>query len=288
MSGPFTYQPVQPHALHDPQLPLQDPASAMEMPTYMHPQCKVQYWLKPMSINNEHNAPISHAEEARMRQEVTRELSDLPANLHNLAVGFTWKRSAEQSIREYQLLDMAAQSIEILKAMNIMDREEQENEAIRKKEEAAPGLLKAMKYRVSPQELAKTAADIKELQKCTHRAYRVEDCLRAIVDEVNINYLDGRPGFLGTMQVWEWTIDKARSTVIKLREKNPDGHWAIELLNFHTNSWLVWLNEIFSSYHENWYQNVFDEKMEGAEQRVERVKEIIAEVEKESKGPGWW
>lgn len=98
-----------------------------------------------MAINDEENYPISDTEAAELKQEATKRLSDLPAQLRQMCVGSTWRRSAEQSMMEYQLLGMAAQSIEILKAMKITGKEQLQREAERERQEAAPGVLKAIK-----------------------------------------------------------------------------------------------------------------------------------------------
>ena len=118
-----------------------------------------------MGISDTYNVPISDDGAEDMRQAATQELSTLPAMLHQLAVGSTGERSAEQSMTEYQLLDSAAKSIEILQAMNITDRDILQEEANRRKKEEAHVALKALKYKVCPQEMQKTRNEMRELRE---------------------------------------------------------------------------------------------------------------------------
>lgn len=158
------------------------------MSYYRQPTYQVHYWKQPVAVNEEENYPISDTEAAELNQEATKRLSDLPAQLQQMCVGSTWRSSAEQSMMEYQLLGMAAQSIEILKAMNIMGKEQLQSEAERERQEAAPGVLKAIKYRVCPEEMAKTRNDLRNKWERGCNGRRVEECARHLIDGVNISY----------------------------------------------------------------------------------------------------
>lgn len=152
---------------------------------------------------------------------------------------------------EYQLLGMAAQSIEILKAMNIMGKEQLQREAERERQEAAPGVLKAIKYRVCPEEMAKTRNDLRNMWERGCNGRRVEECARHLIDGVNKSYYTScTPTFLVEMEHMEWTMDKVRSTAAGLKAENPNGHWAIELLDFYSDAWTVWLDEIYLQFHD--------------------------------------
>ncbi|KAF6234209.1 hypothetical protein HO173_007629 [Letharia columbiana] len=239
---------------------------------------QVQYWKKPMGINDHHNFPISDTAAAEMRQNATQNLSRLPGQLHQLAVGSTWERSSEQSMREYQLLDYAAQNIDILKAMNIRDRDRNQEEASRKKKEEAPGVLNAIKYWVCPQEMKKTRNDMRKLRERGRYARCVKDCMPEILDGTDMRW-SGTPDFVYVMKNVEWIMEKARATATKVQTDNPDGHWAIELLNFYSDSWIVWLDDFNENFQTNWYD--LDKKIEGAKQRAEVAEEIVEEIEKE-------
>ena len=233
-----------------------------------------------MAINDEEKYPISDTEVAELKQEATKRLSDLPAQLQQMCIGSTWRRSAEQSMMEYQLPDMAAQSIEILKAMNIMGKEQLQRKAERGRQEAAPGVLKAINYGVCPEEIAKTRNDLRNMWERGCSAW-VEECAQHLTDGVNISYYTScTPTFLIEMEHIEWTMDKVRSTGTDLKADNPNGYRAIELLDFYSDAWTVWLDEIYLHIHD-WYEDVYYEKMDGAKQRVNIAEEIIREVEKE-------
>ena len=226
------------------------------MSYYRQPTYQVHYWKQPVAIKNEEKYQISDTEAAELKQEVTKRLSDLPAQLQQMCVGSIWRRSAEQSMMEYELLDMAGQSIETLKAMNIMGKEQLQREAERERQEAAPGVLKAIKYRVCPEEIAKTRNDLRNMWErgCSGQ---VEECARHLIDAVNISYYTScTPSFLIEMEHMEWTMDKVRSTATDLKADNPNGHWVIELLDFYSDAWTVWLDKIYLHIHD-WYEDVY-------------------------------
>ena len=244
-----------------------------------------------MGISDAHNVPVSDTAAAEMRQEAAQRLSNLPALLQQEAVGATWDRSAEQSMREYELLDNAAQDINILKAMNVRDRYELQREAKRKRKEEAPGVLKAMKYRISPEELRQTRKEMRELEERGIGVRCVEDCMPYIIDDANLPHYAATPSFVYELKDVERMMDKARATAVKLRTDRPGGHWAIEILESHSEAWLVWLDEFHLNLWDGWYLHVWDEKMEGVKQRAKVAEEIVKEVEKEkastSFGSGW-
>ena len=263
---------------HNSQMPFQSHNSAANMPPSKQLSYQVQYWKKPMGINDHHNFPISDTAAAEIRQNATQNLSRLPGQLHQLAVGSTWERSSEQSMREYQLLDYAAQNIDILKAMNIRDRDRNQEEASRKKKEEAPGVLNAIKYWVCPQEMKKTRNEMRELRERGRYARCVKDCMPEILDGTDMRW-SGTPDFVYVMKNVEWIMEKARATATKVQTDNPDGHWAIELLNFYSDSWIVWLDDFNENFQPNSYD--LDKKIEGAKQRAEVAEEIVEEIEKE-------
>ncbi|KAL9071547.1 MAG: hypothetical protein Q9161_004114 [Pseudevernia consocians] len=221
--------------------------------------------MKPMGISDTYNVPISDDGAEDMRQAATQELSTLPAMLHQLAVGSTWERSAEQSMTEYQLLDSAAQSIEILQAMNITDRDILQEEANGKKKEEAHVALKAMKYRVCPQEMQKTRNEMRESRESGCHIRCVRDCMPPINEAAYVDY-PASPSH----RVFELN-------------NNPDGHWAIELLNFYSDGWVVYLSDLYSTFLDYWLEYSFDEQMEAAKQRAEVAGKIVEEIEKERK-----
>lgn len=204
------------------------------MSYYRQPTYQVHYWKQPVAVNDEENYLISDTEAAELKQEATKRLSDLPAQLQQMCVGSTWRRSTEQSMMGYQLLGMAAQSIEILVAMNIMGKEQLQREAERERQEAVPGVLKAVKYRVCPEEMAKTRNDLRNMWERGCNGRRVEECARHLIDGVNISYYTScTPTFLVEMEHMEWTMDKVRSTAADPKgggSKRPLGHRASRLL----------------------------------------------------------
>ena len=239
---------------------------------------QVQYWTRPMDIVDTHNM---HAAAAKMRHKAAKTLLDeIPFMLHQLDVGSTWERSAKQSMSEYQLLDSAAQSIDILKAMNIRDRDRLQEEAHQKKREQAPGVLKAMKYWVCPTEMQRTKEEVRELRKrgCPIRC--VEDCVPTINDGIE-GMADSNFGFVWPLQQMEVIMSRVRWTAKKLQTEGPDGHWAIELLNFYSDGWFLYLDEFNSTFCRDWLDDDFGQKTEAAKQRAKDAEKIVEEVEEE-------
>lgn len=240
-----------------------------------------------MGIHDNNNSPIFDTEAASIRQNAAQNLSTVPAHLHQMAVGATWPRSAEQSMKEYELLDFAAESIEILKALNIRDGLQRQKEASRKKKEEAPGVLLAAKYWVCPEELEKTKSEMLELKKRGIWFTRVEQRASDWVGATDM-WMGGPPDFVPALKRIEQIINKVRSTATGLRTRKPDGHWATELLDFYSDGWLVWLDELGASYLHAGYQDVFEEKVKAEEQRAKSALEIVDEVEKEGSKPSFF
>lgn len=188
---------------------------------------------------------------------------------------------AEKSMAEYQLLDSAAQSIEILKALNIRDRDLLQEEANGRKKEEAPGVLKAIKYRVYPQEIQKTRDEWRDLRErgCPIRC--VEDCMPRINEAAYLDHPASPYNIVFELNDMECVMSKVRATAMQLQTDNPDGHWAIELLNFYSDGWLVYLADVYSTFLDYWLECCFDEKKKAAKQRAEVARKIVEEVEKE-------
>lgn len=183
-------------------------------------------------------------------------------------------------MREYQLLDTAAQSIDILKALNTRDRDMIQIEAKRKRKEEEPAVLKAMKFRVSPEDMEKTRNDMREIRERGSQISCVKDCMPEILYCFDMKW-SSEPAFVPELRAMELIMNKVRAAAMKLQAENPDGHWATELLNFYSDDWMVWLDEINENYVEKWSSDIFHEKWEGAKQRIKVVEEILEEVEKE-------
>ena len=233
-----------------------------------------------MGISDRNNVAIPDSAAVQMRWSATQRLLQLPAQLYHMAVGLTWERSAEQSMEEYRLLDLFAQSIDILKAMNIRDRDQIRDRARRIRKEQAPGVLRAVKYWVCPGEMQKTRHELQRLRERGCSARCVEDCMRKIESGTDMRG-SGMPSFVYTMKAMESIMNKARATAIRLQAENPDGHWAVDLLGFYADGWLVWLDEFNKNFRGSWCEKVFDEKMEGAKERAKVANEIVEEVKKE-------
>ena len=96
-----------------------------------------QYWTRRMGVNDTNSVPISDDAGAKSRRDATLNLSKLPSELRRLGVGSTWARSAEQSMMEYRLSDCAAESIDILRTLNISDRDHMQKKAGKKRTKPA-------------------------------------------------------------------------------------------------------------------------------------------------------
>ena len=262
-------------------LGIKGPNSAARTPVNMWPASQVR--RQPVAILDRNKDLVTDTEAAQIRHQGIQTLLDASTDLRQLAVGLTWDRSPEERMKEYKLLEQGAKCINILKAMNTMDRDALRGEGKRKRMEVVSGALKAIKYMVGWEEMARTSNDMRELLKRGCRAERVEDCMGRIVDGINMSYSHGKPGFVYTMEQEEWIMDQARSTVLKLRAADSyGGHWAVEILNFYSARWLVWLDEVYWHVHDL-YPAVFDEKMDEASKRAEIVWEIVTEVGREGK-----
>ncbi len=262
--------------------PFQFHNSATKMSQNGQRSYQVQYWTRPVDIVDTHNMPISDAAAEKIRHKAAQTLLDLPVMLHQMDVGSTWERSAKQSMSEYQLLDSAAESIDILKAINIRDRNQLQEEAHRKKMEQAPGVLKAMKYWVCPTEMQRIKDEMRELRKrgCPTRC--VDDCVPTIDSGIE-GMAEYNHGFVWPLRQMESIMSKVQATAKKLQTEEPDGHWAIELLNFYLYGWFLYLDEFNSTFCLCWLGDDFKPKMEAAKQRAKVAEEIVEEVEKEGK-----
>ena len=241
--------------------------------------------LKPIGISNNRMPPMFDDEAASIRQEATEILSKFPAMLHGLSVGSTWDRSAEDSMREYQLLDSAAQAIDVLKALNTRDRAVLRQEAKSKAEEDEHGIRKGLKYWVNPQEMEKTREGMREMRERGSRITRLEDCMTTLMYDFNPRWA-AKPGFVYVLESVQGAMDRVRAATVKLQTESRDGHWAIGLLNFYSDAWVVFLDELNSEYLES--DNVSMEKIEDAKQRAKVAEEIIGEVEKERNPRRWY
>lgn len=215
-----------------------------------------------------------------MTQKATEILAELPTGLSEFASCSNGERSAEDSMRNYKLLDDAAQAIEILKAMNLRDREQLQQKAIRKKDEEAPGITNALKYRVCPQEMEKTRQEMREIRERGSRITCLGDCMPTLRYHCDLWWTE-TPQFIDILRSVEAVMDKVRATAIQLRRENRDGHWAIGLLDFYSDAWIVYLDELCSAYWNYWCRGVLKEKVKDAEWRAKVAREIVREVEKE-------
>ena len=232
-----------------------------------------------MGINDANNIPLSDTAAAILRLDTAKSLSKLPSQLHEWCVGLTWERSSERSLMEYQMLDDAAASIDILKALNIKDRDDLQRKAHQKTEESNSGLLMAIKYRVCPIEKFTTRENMRELRQRRFCAPCVEDCIPEIQQNAHKWHCNRAPALIDLLQLMQHIMDKARSTTIQLQTDNRDGHWALELLNFYSDNWIVWLHEFCREM--DTFGDFIDEDVERAKQRVRLADEIVREVEKE-------
>ena len=233
-----------------------------------------------MSVSDRRDRPISGAAAAQLREESTQNLSNLAAQLQELAVGSTWERSPEQSMSEYQLLDAAAESIDVLKAMNMRDRAVIESTNSRKLKEEEQMMRTAFRFRISPEEMEKTRNGMREVRARARTIFCVDDCMPTFMYGMRRQF-STEPEFVPELRRIEKTMDKVRATAIELQADNPDGHWAIDLLNFYSDGWMVWLGAFHRNIRHNWYNDIYDEEMEGAKQRAKIAEEIVEEVENE-------
>ena len=233
-----------------------------------------------MGITDANNGPITDAAAAKLRLDATLSLSKLPSELRQWGVGLTWERPAERSMLEYQLLDEAAESIDILKALNIRDRDALQKQAEEKRQESERGILMAIKYRVCPVEMSLTRENMRELRQRLFRAPCVEDCIPEIQRNAHKWHCNRAPALIDLLKLMEEIIDRARSTAIQLQTDNRDGHWALKLLNFYADGWIVWLHEF--SRDMDCFGDFIDEDVERTKQKVIIAREIVREVEKEN------
>ena len=243
--------------------------------------------LKPIGIRDDSMPLISHDEAARIRQEAAGTLSEIPAILHGLSVGSTWDRSAEDSMREYQLLDSAAQAIDVLKALNIRDREVVRQKAKFKAYENELGIRKTLKYWVHPEEMEKTREEMRGVRERGSRISCLEDCMRTLMYDFDPRW-SFKQDFVYVLEHVQWIMDKVQAATMKLQMENWDGHWAVGLLSFYCDAWIVFLDELNFEYLESWYNNVSKEKVEDARQRAKIAEEIIGEVGKERGNMRWY
>ena len=232
-----------------------------------------------MAINDSNNVLSSDAAAAKLRLDTTLSLSRLPSELRQWGVGLTWERPAERSLLEYQLLDEAAEAIGILKALNIRDRDALQNQAEGKRQESERGIFMAIKYRVCPVEMFLTRENMRELRQRFFLAPCVEDCIPEIQLNAHKWHCNRAPTLIDLLKLMEDIMDGARSTAIQLQTDNPDGHWALELLKFYSDGWIVWLHEF--SRDLDCFGDFIDEDVERARQRAKLASEIVREVEKE-------
>ena len=233
-----------------------------------------------MGINDANNVPLSNAAAAQLRLDTTLSLSKLPSELRHWGVGLTWERPAERSVMEYQLLDDAAEAIDILKALNIRDRNALQDQAAKKREESKTGILLAMKYRVDPIEMSQTREQMRELRQWRFLAPCVEDCIPEIQRNARKWHCNRAPALIDLLRLMQGIMDRARSTAVQLQTDNRDGHWALGLLNFYADGWIVWLHEF--SRDMDTFRDFLDEDVECAKQRAILAREIVREVEKEN------
>ena len=232
-----------------------------------------------MGINDANNVPITDAAAAKLRLDATLNLSKLTSELREWGVGLTWERPADRSVLEYQLLDNAAESIDILKAMNIRDRDALQKKAEKKTEESNAGILLAVKYRVCPIEILKTKEEMRELRERLFLAPCVQDCIPEIQRNAQKWDRNRASTLIELLMLMQDIMDEARSTAEQLQTDNPEGHWALELLEFYADGWIVWLHEF--SRDLDCFGDFIDEGVECEKQRAKLAREIVREVEKE-------
>lgn len=286
MSASFTYSPLERLTLHDSQIPFQSPNSAIMTSQEQWEQNRNKNGLKPIGIRDDRMPPMFEDEAARIRQEATDTISKIQAMLRGLSVGSTWDRSAEDSMREYQLLDSAAQAIDVLKVLNIRDREELRQEAESKRKEDELCARKALKYWVHPEEMEKTRKEMRGMRERGSRITCLEDCMKTLMYDPHPRWA-AKPGFVYVLENVQWAMDRVQTATVKLETESRDGHWAIGLLNFYSDAWICFLDELNSEYLESWWNNVPEERIEEAKQRAKLAEDIIEEVRKEKKNP-WW
>lgn len=266
-------------------MPFQSPNSANMTSQEQWEQNRTKNGLKPIGISDDRMPSMSEDEAAKIWQEAAETLSEIPAMLHELSVGPTWGR-AEDSMREYQLLDSAAQAIDVLKVLNIRDRNVLRQEAKSKAMEDELGTRKALKYRVDPEEMEKTREEMRGVRERGSRITCLEDCMKTLMYDFDPRW-SFKPDYLYVLEDVQWSMNRVQAAAKKLQTESRDGHWATGLLNFYSDAWIVFLDELNSEFLESWYDNVPMEKVEHAEQRAKVAEEIIGEVGKE-KGNMWW
>lgn len=232
-----------------------------------------------MGINDANNVPITEAAAAELRRDATQNLLKLPAELRRLDIGSAWERSAVRSTMEYFVLDGAAESIEILKALNISDRADMQKKAEKKRGESKSGILMGVKYWVCPIEMKETRDDMRDLRQRRCRVPRVDYCVPEIQQSAHKWHPNRAPSLIHLLNAMEDIMDKTRATAKQLQTDNPDGHWALKLLQFYSDGWLVWLREFGRDL--ECFGDFIDEDVERTKQRAKLAEEIVKEVEKE-------
>ena len=236
---------------------------------------RTQRQTEPIGLRDNYKVPIPDRLAAEMTQKATETLRELPARLFSSDICSEGERTAADSMRQYEILDKAAQAIEILKAMNYRDREQLRQKANRKIEEDAPTRMNAFKYRVCPQEMEKMRREILRVRGRGCKITCLADCV-----SMRRSALDP-PDFVHVLRRVGWAMDKVRVTVAKLETEHPEGHWAVGLLNFYFDAWIVYFDGLDSQYREPWYGQVLDMKSDDAVRRARVAEEIVREVEKE-------
>ena len=157
-----------------------------------------------------------------------------------------------------------------------------QKKAGKKRKESKPGILMAVNYRVCPIEMEKTGNDMREMRQRRWSVPCVEDCIPEIQHNAHKWQCNRAPSLIHLLKAMEEIMDKARSTAIQLQTDNPDGHWAIKLLDFYLDDWLVWLREF--SREIDCFGEIIDEDVESAKERarLDLAEEIVKEIEKEN------
>ncbi len=137
-----------------------------------------------------------------------------------------------------------------------------------------------MKYWVRPMEMQRTKDEMRELRKRGFPTRCVDDCVPTINSGIE-GMAEYNYGFVWPLEHMERIMSRVRATAEKLQTEEPDGHWAIELLNFYSDGWFVYLDEFNSTFCLCWLDDDFESKMEAAKQRAKVAEEIVEEVEKE-------
>ena len=245
----------------------------------IQPSGEIQYWKKPIGINDANNVPVSEAAAAELRRDATQNLMKLPSELCRLDIGSVWERSAVRSKMEYWVLDCAAECIDILKALNLSDRDDMLKKAKEKRDESKPGILMAVKYWVCPIEMKETRENMRDLRQRRCRDPRVSHCIPEIQQSAPKWHPNRAPSLTHLLNAMEKIMDKVRATAEQLETDSPDGHWALKLLQFYSDGWIVWLREFGRDL--ECFGDFIDEDVERTKQRAKLAEEIVKEVEKE-------